>query len=88
MSILIFAESDQGKLKKAPEVASYATALAEQQNSSVIALTFNVADASSLAQYGVVEILNISDTKLDNFNALAYAEALASAQLLKKEVKR
>ncbi|PKP40236.1 MAG: electron transfer flavoprotein subunit alpha, partial [Bacteroidetes bacterium HGW-Bacteroidetes-13] len=57
MSILIYAESSDGKLKKtAFELASYAKAIAKETSEKVTALTFNVTDSSSLAKYGVDKV--------------------------------
>ena len=42
MSILLFAESQQGKLKKgSAELCSYGFALAQQQNTSLTIVTIN-----------------------------------------------
>ncbi len=80
MSILIYAESSDGKLKKtAFELASYAKAIAKETSEKVTALTFNVTDSSSLAKYGVDKVLNLQSEKLTNFNARAYADALSQA---------
>jgi len=80
MSVLVYTESEQGVFKKAAfEVASYAKAVADQLGTTVTAVTINTTDASTLGQYGVDKILNISNTQLDNFNAHAYASAIKQA---------
>jgi electron transfer flavoprotein alpha subunit len=80
MSILIYAESSEGKLKKvAFEVASYAHKIAESLGTSVTALTINVSDTSELSKYGVSKVLNVSNEKLTNFSAKAYADVLKQA---------
>lgn len=80
MSVLVYTESDQGKLKKtALEVASYAKAVANQLGTTVTAVTINIDDASELGNYGVDKVLNISNTQLDKFNANGYAEAIKQA---------
>ncbi len=80
MSILIYAESSEGKLKKvAFEVASYAHKIAESLGTSVTALTINVSDTSELSKYGVNKVLNVSNEKLTSFSAKAYADVLKQA---------
>lgn len=80
MSVLVYTESEQGAFKKAAfEVASYAKAVANQLGTTVTAVSINANDTSSLGNYGVDKVLNISDSKLDNFNANAYASAIKQA---------
>lgn len=80
MSILIYAESSEGKLKKvAFEVASYAHKIAESLGTTVTALTINVSDTSELSKYGVTKVLNVSNEKLTSFSAKAYADVLKQA---------
>ena len=78
MSVLVYTESEEGKLKKAAlEVASYAKAVASQMGTTVTAVTFNVSNASELGNYGVDKVLNITNTS--EFNAKIYADALKQA---------
>ena len=80
MSVLVYTESDNGKFKKnALEVASYASEVAKQMGTSVTALAINASDSDSLGNYGVNKVLNISDSKLDTFNAKAFANCIAQA---------
>ena len=80
MSILIYAESSEGKIKKvAFELASYAKKVADSLGTSVTAVTINCGDASELSKYGVAKILKVNNDKLANFNAKAYADALKQA---------
>lgn len=80
MSILIYAESAEGKLKKvAFELASYAKKVAEQTGTTVTALTINAQDVSQLGSYGVDKVLKVSSDKLKSFNAKAYADAVKQA---------
>ncbi len=80
MSILVYTESYQGKLKKnAFEVASYAYNVAQKMGDSVTAITFNAEDAIALGDYGVSKVLNVSDGSLETFNAKAYANCIAQA---------
>ncbi|MFP9099436.1 electron transfer flavoprotein subunit alpha/FixB family protein [Flavobacterium sp. RHBU_24] len=80
MSILIYAESAEGKFKKtAFEVASYAKNIAGQTGTTVTAVAINVADASALAAYGVDKVLKVTNEKLKAFNAKAYADVIKQA---------
>ncbi|MBP6039240.1 MAG: electron transfer flavoprotein subunit alpha/FixB family protein [Flavobacterium sp.] len=84
MSILIYAESAEGKIKKvAFELASYAKKVASSMGTTVTAVTINNADNSALATYGVDKVVNVSNDKLNNFSAKAYADVIA--QVAKKE---
>lgn len=80
MSILIYAESSEGKLKKvALELASYASKIATSHGTSVTAVTINAANAADLGKYGVSKILKVNNDKLGNFNAKAYADVVKQA---------
>ena len=80
MSILIYAESAEGKIKKvAFELASYAKKVAASMGTTVTAVTINNSDNSALATYGVDKVLNVSNDKLNNFSAKAYADVIAQA---------
>lgn len=80
MSILVYTESENGKFKKnAFEVASYAKAVADQMGTSVAAIAFNASENESLGAYGVSKVLNVTNDKLNTFNAEAYAKAIAQA---------
>lgn len=80
MSILIYAESAEGKIKKvAFELASYAKKVAESMGTSVTAVTVNASDVSELSKYGVDKVLKISNDKLTSFNAKAYADVVKQA---------
>lgn len=80
MSILIYAESAEGKIKKvALELASYAKKVATSMGTTVTAVTINNSDNSALVAYGVDKVLNVSNDKLNNFSAKAYADVVAQA---------
>lgn len=80
MSILIYAESAEGKLKKvAYELASYAKKIADQTGDTVTAITINAQDVAALATYGVSKVLKVNDDKLKAFSARAYADAIKQA---------
>lgn len=80
MSVLVYTESDKGTFKKnALEVSSYANEVAKQLGTSVTAVSINAKNPDSLGTYGVSKVLNISDDKLDTFNAKAFASCIAQA---------
>ncbi|ADF53970.1 MAG: electron transfer flavoprotein subunit alpha/FixB family protein [Zunongwangia sp.] len=80
MSVLVYTESEDGKFKKgALEAASYAKAIADAMGTSLTAITFNAEDTSELGTYGVDKILSVSNDKLKDFNAEAYADAIKQA---------
>lgn len=80
MSILIYAESAEGKFKKvAFELASYAKKVAESMGTTVTALTVNASDVSELSKYGVDKVLKVANDKLASFNAKAYADVIKQA---------
>ena len=80
MSLLIYAESADGKFKKvAFELASYAKKVAESLGTTVTAVTVNAGNVSDLSKYGVDKVLKVSNDKLANFNAKAFADIIEQA---------
>jgi electron transfer flavoprotein alpha subunit len=83
MSVLIYAENADGKFKKSIfEAVSYARAIADQNNTSLIAVSIGDVKAdelSLLAKYGADKILNVANTQLKNFVNQAYASVIAEA---------
>lgn len=80
MSILIYAESAEGKFKKvALELASYAKKVAETLNTTVTAVTINAGDVSELSKYGVDKVLKVTNEQLATFSAKAYADVIKQA---------
>ena len=80
MSVLVYTESENGKIKKnAFEVASYAKEIADKTGTEVTAVAFGAEDAAVLGNYGVSKVLQISDEALNTFNAQAYASVMAEA---------
>ncbi|HMI06495.1 MAG TPA: electron transfer flavoprotein subunit alpha/FixB family protein, partial [Flavobacterium sp.] len=80
MSILIYAESAEGKFKKvAFELASYAKKVAESMGTSVTAVTVNAGNVSELSKYGVDKVLKVTSDKLSGFTAKAYADVIKQA---------
>jgi len=84
MSILVFAESSERKFKKvAFEVTSYGKQVAEQLNTNLVVLTINAGDTVALQNYGAEKVIKVNDSKLQNFNAKAYANVIK--QVAEKE---
>jgi electron transfer flavoprotein alpha subunit len=80
MSILIYAESAEGKFSKvAFELASYAKKVAESLGTTVTAVTINIGDISELSKYGVDKVLKVTNDKLAGFSAKAYSDVIKQA---------
>ncbi|TNF70415.1 MAG: electron transfer flavoprotein subunit alpha/FixB family protein [Bacteroidetes bacterium] len=80
MSVLVYAETENGVFRKnAFEVASYASKLAASMGTEAIALAVNADTPESLGTYGIGKVLNVSETKLNPFNARATASMLKQA---------
>ncbi len=87
MSVLVYIENTEGRLKKSAfEIASYASDLAVQLNTNVVALSIgNVSpdELQKLGNYGVTKVLNANTDNLATFVNQAYASIIAS--VAKKE---
>jgi len=80
MSVLVYTESEEGKFKKiAFEAVSYAKGIANILGTSVIAVSINGNQTDQLGKYGASKVLSVSNYKLENFNASAYADVIAQA---------
>ncbi|GAB3275319.1 electron transfer flavoprotein subunit alpha/FixB family protein [Larkinella harenae] len=83
MSVLIFAELDEGALKKSSlEAIYYGSKVAEQTGTTATAIVLGEAQADELAKagrFGATKVLHASDSKLNAANALAYASVVAEA---------
>lgn len=83
MSVLVFVESSNGKIKKSGfEGVSYAKNTADQVGSSVTAIVFGNADAaevSSLGEYGASRVLHAKGDAFNNLDATAFTAAVAAA---------
>jgi electron transfer flavoprotein alpha subunit len=83
MSVLIYAENADGKFKKSTfEAVSYARAIADQNNTTLTAISIgdvSAAELNTLAKYGADKILNVANTQLKNFVNQAYAAVIAEA---------
>ena len=80
MSVLVFAETSEGKFKKpAFEVTSYGKKVAEQLGTNVVVLTINSDNPTLLYTYGAEKILNVSNDALKTFNVEIFANIIKQA---------
>ena len=76
MSVLVFADSSEGKFKKtAFEVVSYGKKVAAQLDSNLVVLTINGGDATELYTYGAEKVVEVKND-IASFNAKAYASII------------
>ena len=79
MSILVFADSSEGKFKKSAfEAVTYAKKIADELNVNLVALTINANDPTQLHTYGAEKVMQVSDASL-SFNAKGYASIIQQA---------
>ena len=84
MSVLVYAESSEGKFKKSAfEVTSYGKKVAEQLGTNLVVLAINPTDTSLLYKYGAEKVLNVSNNALNTFSAKIYANIVK--QVAEKE---
>ncbi len=89
MSVLVFADSTDGKFKKTSfEVVSYGKKVAEQLASNLVVLTINASDASELHKYGAKKVVAVSNDALLTFNANEYAGGLFVQVAQKRKMQR
>lgn len=82
MSVLVFADSTEGKFKKSAfEVISYAKKVAEQLGSNVVAITINANNNDELYTYGAEKVLSVTNELLTTFNAKKFASVIEQAAL-------
>lgn len=80
MSVLVFAESSEGKFKKsALEVTSYGKKVAEQLGTNLVVLTINSSESAVPYIYGAEKVLTVSNDALKIFNAKVVANIVKQA---------
>jgi len=83
MSVLVFAETWDGKFKKPVfEATTYAFELAQKTGGSVTAIVLGPAtedELKKLGEYGCTKVLHASDAKYSAFCASSYTAAIADA---------
>ena len=77
MSVLVFADSAEGKFKKSAfEVVSYGKKVAEQLGSKLVTVTINANNNEELYAYGAEKVVSVSNDSLAVFNAKGYASVI------------
>ena len=85
MSVLVFADSSEGKFKKtALEVVSYGKKVAEQLGTNVVAITINASDSSELYTYGAEKVVSVTNDAFNTFNAKQYAAVITEVAKAEK----
>ena len=83
MSVLIFAESNNGKFKKSTlEAVYYGSKIAAQLNTECIALadgSLDAAELSSLGKFGAAKVVTVKHDNLQHLDAKAYTYVIAEA---------
>lgn len=82
MSVLVYIENWEGKLKKNTyEAAQYAAKTAEMLGTEAVGLSIGntEADLSSLGAYGLSKVLELKEASFQSFDANLYGQALAKA---------
>jgi electron transfer flavoprotein alpha subunit len=83
MSVLIFADQAQGKIKKvAFEAIQYGAKVAAQTGTTATALVLGEVDAaelSALGNYGVTKVLYAADSRLNEVESGVYTKIIAAA---------
>ncbi len=83
MSVIIFVELDEGKIKKSSQEAIfYGAKVAEMMGTSATAVVAGEGDQSELAnagRFGATKVLHAADSKLTEPNGMAYASVVAAA---------
>ena len=78
MSVLVYIESQDQQIKKSSlEVAAYGRAVADAMDTSLIAVTFGLADSELLSHYGVDKVCNVQTEGASNFNLSRHSATLA-----------
>jgi electron transfer flavoprotein alpha subunit len=80
MSVLVFAETSEGKFKKSAfEVTSYGRKVAEKMGCKLIVLSINASNTSELYKYGAEKVLSVNNEQLNTFNAKIVANIIQQA---------
>ena len=80
MSVLVIAETSEGKFKKSAfEVTSYGKKVADQLGTNLVVLTVNSSEPTLLYTYGAEKVLTVSHDALKIFNAKIYADVIKQA---------
>ncbi|MEL0318831.1 MAG: electron transfer flavoprotein subunit alpha/FixB family protein [Flavobacteriaceae bacterium] len=78
MSVLVYIENQDQQIKKSSlEVAAYGRAVADAMDTSLIAVTFGLADSELLSHYGVDKVCNVQTEGASYFNLSRHSATLA-----------
>ena len=84
MSVLVYAESSEGKFKKvALEVTCFGKKVAEELETNLIVLTFNASNPNELCNYGAEKVLSVTNELINSSDPKIVADILCQAK--KKE---
>ena len=79
MSILVFVEGDEGKVRKTSlEAVAYAKAMGDSVTAIALG-TLEKSELESLGKVGATKVLHANDERLNQGNIIAYANILSSA---------
>jgi len=78
MAVLVYAETQSNKIKKAAlECVYYGKKVAEAEGTTCVALVLGSAEnAGSLGEYGADRVIHISDASLDNFDSMVHTSVI------------
>ena len=81
MSIIVYAETQEGQFKKAAlEATTYAAKVAQMHGMPCVALVLgNCAQPALLGQYGANEVIHITNSTLQSMDSQQYTAAIAQA---------
>ncbi len=80
MSILVFVESDEGKVRKTSlEAVAYAKAMGGETVTAIALGSVDQSELAALGKFGATKVLHAADEKLNQGNILAYSKILAKA---------
>src|SRR5690606_39405509 len=79
MSILVFVEGDEGKVRKTSlEAVAYAKAMGESVTAIALG-NMEKSELESLGKFGASKVLHAADERLNQGNIIAYSNTLAKA---------
>lgn len=78
MAVLVYAETQGNKIKKAAlECVFYGKKVAELEGTTCVALVLgNASDAGALGEYGADKVIQISDSGLDDFDSMVHTSVI------------
>jgi electron transfer flavoprotein alpha subunit len=80
MSVLIFAENQNGQFKKtALEAVTYGSSYAKSIGQEAYALVLgNISNPESLGQYGAVKVLHVAESSFGSFDSQSFSSAISA----------